>query len=215
MTVALIWAEAHDGVIGDQGAIPWHLPEDLARFRELTAGSTVVMGRRTWDSLPERFRPLPGRTNIVVTRQPDWIAEGAHVAHSLDEALAPFADGAPAATDDGRSRTDVTAATGEAAASVWVIGGGDIYRQALPYATRIEITEVDITASGDTRAPAVSGWQRSTAPDHGWATSRSGLRYRFSTLTRSSPARGADPADRAGADPAGADLAQPDGAAQS
>jgi len=83
MTLSLIWAEAHDRVIGLAGGMPWHVPEDLAHFKELTLGSTVVMGRKTWDALDPRFRPLPGRRNIVVTRDPEWAAEGADVVHGI------------------------------------------------------------------------------------------------------------------------------------
>ena len=108
MTVGLIWAQSPSGVIGRAGGIPWRLPEDLARFKELTMGHTVVMGRLTWESLPPKVRPLPGRRNVVVTRQADYMAEGATVVGSLDEAL----------TDD------VT----------WVIGGEQIYTLALPVA---------------------------------------------------------------------------------
>jgi len=165
MTVALIWAEARDGVIGHDGTIPWHLPEDLAHFRTVTDGSTVVMGRRTWDSLPPRFRPLPGRRNVVVTRQPDWQAEGAVVAHSLEEALADAGTG-----------------------TTWVIGGGEIYRQALSSATRVEVTEVNLAVEGDTRAPELGpGWHTETTPEHGWLESRTGIHYRFVSSTRSTP----------------------------
>ena len=164
MTVALVWAEARGGVIGHGGGIPWHLPEDLAHFRELTTGSTVVMGRKTWDSLPERFRPLPGRANVVVTRQADWRADGAETAGSVEEALREHASGGRAA---------------------WVIGGGEIYRQALPLASRVEITEVDLEVEGDTRAPEVGdGWVRAVTPPTGWSESRTGIRYRFVALTR-------------------------------
>ena len=76
MSVQLIWAQARDRVIGADGKLPWRLPEDMALFRELTTGGTVVMGRRTWESLPERFRPLPGRTNVVLTSDPEWSACG-------------------------------------------------------------------------------------------------------------------------------------------
>ena len=86
--VRLVWAQGHDGAIGRDNTIPWHVPEDMARFKELTIGYPVIMGRKTWDSLPPRFRPLPGRLNVVITRQPHWLAEGAQVAHSLQEALA-------------------------------------------------------------------------------------------------------------------------------
>lgn len=165
VSVALIWAEARGGVIGDGGGIPWHLAEDLAHFRELTGGSTVVMGRKTWDSLPERFRPLPGRRNIVVTRDTGWAADGAHVVHSLADALVTSPD-----------------------ETVWVIGGGEIYRQALPYADWVEITEVDLDQDGDTRAPETGdGWARHSEPDDGFRESKSGIRYRFVTLTRDEP----------------------------
>lgn len=164
--VALIWAEAADGVIGEAGSIPWSVPEDLAHFRQVTDGSTVVMGRRTWDSLPSRFRPLPGRRNVVVTRQTDWHADDSVVVvHSLEEALA-----------DGGTETSGT---------TWVIGGDEIYRQALPMATRIEITEVDLQVDGDTRAPELGpGWRTTTTPENGWLHSRTGIRYRFVTRTR-------------------------------
>ena len=87
MRINLIFARAANGVIGLDGTMPWHLPEDMAHFKQQTAGAPVIMGRKTWDSLPPRFRPLPGRRNIVVTRQPDWHAEGAQRAASLQEAL--------------------------------------------------------------------------------------------------------------------------------
>lgn len=159
--VGLIWAQARDGVIGADGGIPWHLPEDLRHFRAVTGGSTVVMGRKTWDSLPERFRPLPGRRNVVITRDAGWRSEGAEVVHSLDDALAA------------------------AGPTAWVIGGGEIYRQALGSADRLEVTEVDLTVGGDTVAPAVGdGWTRSTDPAEGWHLAESGIRYRFATYSR-------------------------------
>lgn len=158
--IGLIWAQAVNGVIGDAGAIPWRLPEDLARFKELTLTGAVVMGRRTWDSLPERFRPLAGRHNIVITRQPHWSAEGATVAHSLADAVAR-AEAGP----------------------IWIIGGGEIYRQAMPLAGRLEVTEVDLAANGDTVAPAVGAAFAETAAGD-WLTSRTGLRYRFVSYER-------------------------------
>ena len=116
--LGLVWAQARGGVIGAGGRLPWHLPEDLRLFRELTAGSTVVMGRRTWDSLPERFRPLPGRRNIVVTHNTQWQAPGAEVAHSLQAALALVA-GVPKA---------------------FVMGGGQLYAEAIPLVDELELT---------------------------------------------------------------------------
>ena len=117
MTVGLVWAQAANGVIGVDGGLPWQLPEDLARFKELTLGSTVVMGRATWESLPPAVRPLPGRRNVVLTRQPGWQAPGAVVARSLAEALDQPGD-------------------------VWVIGGASVYREALPLADVVVVTEL-------------------------------------------------------------------------
>lgn len=165
MNVGLIWAQARDGVIGAHNGIPWRLPEDMAHFKATTLGHPVVMGRRTWDSLPPRFRPLPGRRNVVVTRDPRWAAEGAVGAGSVDGAL-ELAAGSPAAT------------------TVWVIGGGEVYRAALGHATTLSVTEVDTeVAGGDTYAP-VPGPEWRVAEDGGWQLSRSGLRYRIRTLTR-------------------------------
>ena len=131
MTVSLLAAVARNGVIGSDGTIPWHLPEDLARFRELTTGHTVVMGRRTWDSLPDRFRPLPGRRNIVITRNPDWHTEGAERAGSLEQAL-------NLASDEEH---------------VFVIGGAEVYAAALPLADELLVTEIDAEIEGDTYFP--------------------------------------------------------------
>lgn len=159
MTVGLIWAQSTSGVIGRAGGIPWRLPEDQARFKELTMGHTVVMGRRTWESLPPKVRPLPGRRNVVLTRQRDYSPEDAQVVCSLDDALA--------------------------AEDVWVIGGAEIYALALPRAGRCEVTEVDVDLprrAGDAMAPALD--QTWSARVGEWQTSRSGLRYRFSTFRR-------------------------------
>jgi dihydrofolate reductase len=166
--IGLIWAEAADGVIGADGGIPWHVPEDFAHFKELTLGSPVIMGRRTWESLPDRFRPLPGRANIVVTRNPDWSADGARRAASLDEALA----------DAGEGRGD--------ADSVWVIGGAELFDQAMNDADVLEVTELDLEVAGDTFAPARDGWRVVTAEPgrDAWSTSRTGTRYRFLRLER-------------------------------
>jgi dihydrofolate reductase len=169
--IGLVWAEADGGVIGAAGGMPWHVPEDLAHFKAVTLGAPVVMGRKTWDSLPERFRPLPGRANIVVTRQADWTAVGALRAGSLDEALALAAAGAHG--DAGADR-------------IWVIGGGELFRLALPIADRIERTLLDLTVDGDAFAPELDdAWLLTTTdPADAWHTSRSGIRYRFDTLAR-------------------------------
>lgn len=160
--IGLIWAEAADRVIGMDGAIPWHLPEDLLRFKELTMGSTVVMGRVTWESLPDKFRPLPGRRNIVVTRQPSYDAPGAETAGSLDAAL-------ELAGND-----------------VWVIGGASIYEQALPRADRIVRTRIHVQADGDTRAPEVGPeWTMvGRDPDSGLHKSETGVDYCVATFVR-------------------------------
>ncbi|MFI6978988.1 dihydrofolate reductase [Embleya sp. NPDC050154] len=167
MNVGLIWAQTLDGVIGADNAIPWRLPEDLAHFKATTLGHPVVMGRKTWDSLPSRFRPLPGRRNIVVTRNPRWAAEGAERAGSITEALELAAES---------SEPGVPGAA-------WVIGGGEIYRAALAYATMLSVTEVESTVDGDTYAPTPDPtW--TVAEDKGWQCSTSGLRYRIRSYTR-------------------------------
>jgi len=161
--IGLVWAEARDGVIGAGGGMPWHLPEDLAHFKEVTLGAPVVMGRRTWESLPERFRPLPGRRNIVVTRQEQWTDAGAERAASLEDALA-------LAEEDGPEW-------------IWVIGGGQLFREVLDRADRLEVTEIDLAVPGDTTAPSRDDWRTvQTDPAEGWHTSRVGLRYRFLRL---------------------------------
>ena len=137
----MVWAQARGGVIGADGGLPWHLPEDLALFRRLTTGATVVMGRRTWESLPERFRPLPGRRNVVLTSDRRWVAEGAHAAGSVDEVL----------TEHG---------------TCWVIGGGAVYAEFLPHADRLVVTDVDVEVDGDTWAPVVDGATLVTGAKH-------------------------------------------------
>ena len=141
--VFLIAAVAANGVIGAANALPWHLPADLRRFRELTWGHAVIMGRTTWDSLPERVRPLPGRTNIVLSRDPDFAPAGATVARSLDDALAAgAASGAP----------------------VFVIGGAAVYAQALERAMRIYLTRLHLEVAGDAFFPLLEATQwRETA----------------------------------------------------
>jgi dihydrofolate reductase len=161
--VGLVWAQSTSGVIGRDGDIPWRVPEDLARFKQVTRGHTVVMGRRTWQSLPPAVRPLPGRTNVVLSRQADFTAQGAKVVGSLEAAFSH------AATE----------------AETWVIGGAEIYLLALPYATRCEVTEIEIDLrrdDDDALAPVLDdGWQGDTGE---WLTSRSGLRYRFHSYRR-------------------------------
>jgi len=159
--INLILARARNGVIGKDGQMPWHLPEDLAYFKQQTGGAPVIMGRKTWDGLPPRFRPLPGRRNIVVTRQADWLADGAEAAASLQAALALCAD-----ADD-----------------TWVIGGAQIYEQALPLAQRALVTEIDRACEGDAYAPVFDDaqWKETARVPH---TSAAGLPFSFVTLER-------------------------------
>ena len=154
--LAMIWAQSTSGVIGRANGIPWRLPEDQARFKELTLGQTVVMGRLTWESLPATVRPLPGRRNVVVTRNPGYRAEGAEVITELGDVFRG-----------------------------WVIGGAQIYTQALPCAVHCEVTEIDVDlepAEGDALAPVLDDSWDATTGD--WMTSRSGLRYRYRSYRR-------------------------------
>ncbi|GAB3946686.1 type 3 dihydrofolate reductase [Kribbella albertanoniae] len=140
MTVILIAAVGANGVIGRDNDLPWRIREDLQHFKQLTLGHTLVMGRKTYDSIG---RPLPGRRTVVVTRQPDWSANGVQVVHTLEEALKEGGD-------------------------LYVAGGGEIYRQALPYADRLELTEVDQSPAGDVTFPAFdrSDWTETARDPH-------------------------------------------------
>ena len=129
--IALIAAVARNGVIGNDNALLWHLPEDLAYFRKATHGHAVIMGRKTWDSLPPRFRPLPGRRNLVVTRQPGWQAAGAEALASLPAVLAAL----------------------QHEERVFVIGGAELYAAALPLADELLLTEIDRDYAGDAFFP--------------------------------------------------------------
>ena len=156
----LIFARAANGVIGRDNTLPWHLPEDMAHFKRTTLGSPVIMGRKTWDSLPPRFRPLPGRLNIVVTRNAQWTADGALRASSLPEAMALCPQDAEA----------------------WVIGGAQLYAAAEPLAHRAVITEIDQSFEGDAWAPTFGpAWVETAREAH---VAASGLGYSFVTLER-------------------------------
>ena len=160
MKLHLIFARAANGVIGADGTLPWHLPEDLAHFKRTTLGCPVIMGRKTWDSLPAKFRPLPGRVNIVITRQPDWHQNGAQPFTSLDDALR-FC---------------------EQFEEVWVIGGAQLFAQALPLAQRAVITEIAQDFEGDAFAPVFGPeWHETARESH---VAGSGLAYSFITLER-------------------------------
>ena len=158
--VALIAAVAANGVIGADNRLPWRLPDDLKRFRALTTGHAVIMGRKTWESLP---RALPERQNIVVTRQRDFAAPGAAVAHSFASALALVRLPEPA----------------------FCIGGGELYRAALPFATTLHLTEIARDFDGDARFPpfARSDWRETSRENHP-ASEPDGFAYAYVTYER-------------------------------
>jgi dihydrofolate reductase len=162
MKLHLIYARARNGTIGKDGQMPWHLPEDLAHFKRITLGQPVIMGRKTWDSLPARFRPLTGRVNIVITRQSDLQAEGALRANSIEDALRLCGD----------------------APDAWIMGGSEIYRQAEPLASTAVVTEIDADFEGDAFAPELgASWQEIQREQH---NSASGLEFAFVTYQQTS-----------------------------
>lgn len=162
--LGLIWAQAQGRVIGKNGVMPWHLPEDLAHFKRTTMDHPVIMGRRTWESLPPRFRPLPGRRNLVVTRQADWHQNGAWSAPSLPDALQKC----------------------EKENRIWVIGGAQIYAQALPLADELVVTEIDAAFDGDAFAPALGPEWREVSRRP--ITAANGLALAFVHYRRATPA---------------------------
>ena len=155
--IVLIWAESRNGVIGDMNTIPWTVPEDLQQFRNFTVGEAVIMGRKTYESLPQQ--PLPSRRCVVITRQENYQAEGAEVVNSLEEAIELTKD------------QDQT---------VFIAGGAEVYHDALPIATHAIVTEIDIDVNGDDFAPTLDeNWtQYLQNPDSGWYASKSGILYR-------------------------------------
>ncbi|MDO9134995.1 MAG: dihydrofolate reductase [Hydrogenophaga sp.] len=156
----LIFARAANGVIGKDNALPWHLPEDMAHFKRTTLGCPVIMGRKTWDSLPPKFRPLPGRLNIVVTRDAQWQANGAARAGSLEDAVALCPPGSDA----------------------WVIGGAQIYAAALHLAESAVVTEIAQDFEGDAFAPVFGpSWRETARETH---TAANGLPFAFVTYTQ-------------------------------
>jgi dihydrofolate reductase len=164
MQLNLIYARARNGVIGIQGKLPWHLPEDLAHFKRTTLGCPVIMGRKTWDSLPPQFRPLPGRINIVVTRQKDWHEIGVQPANTLPKALLICEQIKPIPEQ------------------VWVIGGAQIYAESLALAKRVVVTEIDADFEGDAFAPLLGAeWQETEREVH---ISKTGLAFSVVTYLR-------------------------------
>lgn len=168
--ISMIWAQALDRIIGRDGEMPWHLPEDFAHFKSKTVGAPVIMGRTTWESLPAKSRPLPGRTNIVLTRNPAFSATGAVVVGSTKQAIAAAQE---AAGTSGSSR-------------IWIIGGANVYEQFMPYAQTLEITDINLEVVGDTRAPSVPAdfIVEHREPAEGWLTSRTELEYAFTRYER-------------------------------
>jgi dihydrofolate reductase len=163
--LGLIAAVARNGVIGRDNGLVWHEPLDQKHFRAVTLGCPVVMGRKTWESLPQRFRPLPGRRNVVVTRQTGYAAAGAETAGSLEAALALVAD----------------------AARVFVIGGAELYALALPHADCLELTEIDADLDGDTRFPVIDP-HRFTETARAPHVGADGTRFAFVTYHRTTAA---------------------------
>ena len=159
--IILIAAVAKNGVIGKDNTLPWHLPEDLQHFKQLTTGHAVLMGRKTWESLPPKFRPLPNRHNLVLTRDRHYIAPGATVVYSLNDAVK----------------------VSSGATALFVIGGAELYAHLLPHAQRLELTEIDATFEGDATFPAFDHAQwHETKRESG--RSASGLGYAFVTYER-------------------------------
>ena len=160
MPLHLIYARSRNNVIGKNGDLPWHLPEDLAHFKRTTLGQAVVMGRVTWESIPDKFRPLPGRRNVVVSRQTDYAATGATVVNALQDALALF----------------------PADEVVWLIGGAQLYAQALLLASQVVVTEIDADFEGDAFAPVLGPeWHETERSQH---TSAQGLAYSLVVLKK-------------------------------
>ncbi len=161
--IALVVARAANGVIGQHGKIPWHISADMRHFKAVTMGKPCIMGRKTWDSLPKK--PLPGRTNIVLTRDENFQADGAVVSRSLDGALAY--------------------AEAESPEEIAVIGGADVYRAVLPQATRVHLTEVHRAFDGDVTMPVLKAeeWKETAREDFA-ASETGGLAFSFVTFER-------------------------------
>lgn len=167
--IGMIWAQTENGVIGKDGGMPWRLPEDMEHFKRTTLGHPVIMGRHTWQSFPAKYRPLPDRTNIVVSKHGLETAElaGAVVVDSLEDAFEE-------------------ARRSPGAEQIWVIGGGQIYEAALPVAQAAVVTVIESTTKGDTFAPTLGpDWQLDgVTPQQGWLSGANGTRYRISLWTK-------------------------------
>ena len=195
--IGMIWAQTTAGVIGDGADMPWYLPEDLKHFKNATTGYPVVMGRTSWEALDDGFRPLPGRTNYVITRQDDYDAPGGIIEPSIPSALANAAEQILNELKDSASVNGTDGAADERTPTVWVLGGGQVYAQCMPVADRIVITEIDMEAPErfQVYAPLVpteefeehaEEWQESLKghPVDQEVNPERPLRYRFCTWTR-------------------------------
>jgi len=165
MKLALIVAMSRDRVIGRDNSLPWHLPEDLRHFKAVTMGKAMIMGRKTYDSIG---RPLPGRTTLVVTRQPDWSAPGVTPCAGIDEALAAARALLPTLKQE----------------EVMVVGGADIYRQCLPLAAKIYLTRVDVAVAGDVFFPELDAREWRVVAEEAGYSEQANLHYSFVTLVR-------------------------------
>jgi dihydrofolate reductase len=159
-SLALIAALAENRAIGKDGKLPWRLKGDMAHFQELTQGHPVIMGRKTWESIPEKFRPLPGRTNVVITRDAEYRAEGARVARTFPEALSLAKDA------DGSDE-------------IFAIGGTQVYECALPFASRLYLTLVEGSFEGDVFFPPYEDFTRELSREE---HEENGTKYTFVTL---------------------------------
>ncbi|WP_258060249.1 MULTISPECIES: dihydrofolate reductase [unclassified Arthrobacter] len=170
--VGMIWAQTVDGVIGRDGGMPWHLPEDLAHFKNTTAGHPVIMGRRTWESFPAAYRPLPGRTNIVVSSSETLADEispaGAVVVPTLEQAV------------------DTARHSPGGSEQIWIVGGARMYEAAAPLADAAVVTVIDASTEGDTYAPHLGpDWGfTAVSPAEGWHTGTNGTCYRIALWSR-------------------------------
>nr|AIA16847.1 Dihydrofolate reductase [uncultured bacterium] len=169
MTISLILAADENNCIGKNNTLPWHLPADMKLFREKTMGHCVVTGRKNYESIPDRFRPLPGRTNIVITRNKEYAAPGATIVHSLDAGI------------------DTARQLGET--EVFVIGGGEIFRQALPIAEQIYLTRIHHVFTGDVFFPALEPLEWKETERHDFPPDeRNKYGFSFRVYHRAAPA---------------------------
>lgn len=157
----LIWAQNPNGIIGVDGDLPWRVPEDLAHFKAQTLGFSVLHGRKSYEALPPSVRPLPGRNNIVLTRDLHYHADGAHVIHDVETALA-FSDNHP----------------------LWVVGGGELYQATIVHADVLVVTTIEVDILGDTYAPEIHRREWVSVQQTPWFTSKTGINFRIEEFRR-------------------------------